>query len=184
MVAPQERSKYWSEYLVDSNPCQFPTLIDGANTSSERGRVLVDIPYSKGQSDIQQYCKENGVALHTVFKTAWALVLKSYTGSGAITLGSNISEKLEDRFGLCRLSIDDGDAICDVVKAVQDDFVRSEPHLAGPEADIEVLRARDGSNVCNTTVCFSSAQPKEMDRQDGEVHHFRTLSRCSMLICF
>ena len=177
MTASTGPSEYWRRYLTDANPCTFRPLTDGVDDEAHQGKLSVDLTDSNIGSHLHELCIHNGLTLHTIFKAAWAVVLKSYTGSGAISAGSIINDDGHEVISIYATSIEDVDSLLKTAKAVQDDFTRSAPHQMRALSEIESFRGQDGRPSCNTALRFNEAANRAVEETYEEVvnhrHHHR-----------
>jgi Condensation domain len=183
MTADTDRAAYWRQYLADPNVCNFPTLTDGFDEKTHRGRLPIEFAGSNPTSRFQEFSTQHRVTLHTIFITAWTLVLRSYTGSGAICTGSIIRADNHENVGIYSSSIEDGDAIQDIMQAVQRHSVKSAPHWARAFSDIPSFRGQDGRSLCNTALRFSATSEGQRDaNEEVRVDHVFSLHRRHRLI--
>jgi amino acid adenylation domain-containing protein/non-ribosomal peptide synthase protein (TIGR01720 family) len=77
---------YWVDFLKDSTPCRLPPLLDDASVPSpaELEAIEVVVPCS---NSLRALCAAHGVTMAIVFQTAWALVLRAYTGEDDVMFG-------------------------------------------------------------------------------------------------
>ena len=71
----QHAISYWSEYLSNAEPSQFPVKSEGSGRKDLRAmRLRLDL-------DFGPVCARSNVTIANVCQVAWALVLRSYTAS-------------------------------------------------------------------------------------------------------
>ena len=69
-------------------PCNFPALSDGG-IHSLQGEFEIDVKIVDPISKILSFCNNNGIELSDWVKTAWAIVLSSFTGTSVVTFGTS-----------------------------------------------------------------------------------------------
>uniref|UniRef100_A0A8H7NMW1 Carrier domain-containing protein n=1 Tax=Bionectria ochroleuca TaxID=29856 RepID=A0A8H7NMW1_BIOOC len=83
-IAVDNKMTYWKNKLAEVEPCHFPRLSESSFTGTRT--VSVDL----GGDDfarIQHFCEVHSVTPASIFQSAWALLLSSYTGSNAVCFG-------------------------------------------------------------------------------------------------
>lgn len=71
--------------------CKFPALLpeQGEEESNiANARVSIDLPSKDFQSWLHDFCRTEDVSLPDVFLALWGLILKTFTGHGAVCAGS------------------------------------------------------------------------------------------------
>src|SRR6266487_4555823 len=144
MAAATDRTEYWRTYLSGANPCNFPSLVEGINVKLHRVQLPVELPDSDINIALEKFSIQSGVSVLSIFKAAWAIVLKSYTGSGATCFGSIVGHDTRDEFGICSASIEDVNSMLEILQTVQEDSLKSAPHLVFSLSEIESFRGLDG----------------------------------------
>lgn len=77
--------QHWIAEFQDQDQCLFPILNDGSQEVSSRCcRTKVKVPT---HDVLREFSKQNDIHLCTIFQTAWALVLRSYTGLEDVVFG-------------------------------------------------------------------------------------------------
>jgi hypothetical protein len=146
------RNDYWNRYLADTNPCYFPSLIENSTTETRRKRLPIQFTDDNINGRVIEFCLKNGLAVNVVFKTAWALVLKFYIGSGSLCFGSVISVDDIDTATICNLAVEETDSVLDVAQRITADAARSLPYQVFDLADMEPFTGTDGRIPCNSIV--------------------------------
>ncbi|EER42105.1 d-lysergyl-peptide-synthetase [Histoplasma capsulatum H143] len=78
---------YWKTQMVDMQPCIFPR-----HQSDEFQRELRTMKRAAtDKALLGRFCLENGVTMSNVFQTAWAMVLRKYTGLDDVCFGTVVS---------------------------------------------------------------------------------------------
>jgi len=162
---------YWKKYLSGIEPCIFPNLNDGKTANHEHNSVEVTIADA---TDIQNFCKKNGVTLSNVLQVAWALTLHSYVGAddvsfGVVASGRDIPVKnIDDAVGvfvnmiIARLKFSDATTIATLIESIQTDSINALAHQACSLADVQ--------NELQLPALFNSAftfQRRSLSRDPG-----------------
>jgi amino acid adenylation domain-containing protein len=137
---------YWKEYLAELAPCHFPVLNDDLLEPNELHELNMEIG---DESDLTSFCRKHNLTPASVFQTAWALVLKSYTSLDDVCFGYLSSGRdapiadVGDTVGvyinmlICRLKLSPGSEVAQLVEAVQTAFLNGIPHQHCSLAEIQ-----------------------------------------------
>ncbi|KAG8414750.1 Nonribosomal peptide synthetase [Metarhizium acridum] len=77
---------YWKKKLAGLEPCHFPTLSD----ASSPGNSIAVVSTNLGGDDfarIQRFCESESVTPASIFQSAWALLLSTYTSNDSVCFG-------------------------------------------------------------------------------------------------
>jgi non-ribosomal peptide synthase protein (TIGR01720 family) len=155
--------EYWKTYLADVEPCHFPVLNDGVDEAKQLRLVQVEL---EQLSELQKFCKENGMTLFNVLQMAWGLVLRCYTGADEVCFGYLTSGRdfpisvIQDAVGtfvnmlICRMDLVETAHLDKVLDQVQVDFVRSLPHQHCSLAEVHHWIHLSGEPLFNTALSF------------------------------
>ena len=134
---------YWTKHLEDVRPCCLPHQVDDRSIVGRKNNFIpITVPESI-TSHLPDFCKTNGLTMATVFQTAWALVLRSFTRSTDIVFGYMTANRdvpipgIADIVGplinmlLCRLDIDDQMPLSRLLNAVAAEFTEGVEHQYG-----------------------------------------------------
>jgi amino acid adenylation domain-containing protein len=161
---------YWTKYLEDASPCHFPILNDDLDGENTLHALTVDI---KDVNTIHAFCAKHNVTPATVFKAAWALVLKAYTGQDNVTFGYVTAGRdfpvpdISDAVGVfinmmiyhIRLSLDS--TVSGMVKETQDAFLKGLSHQHCSIAEIQHALGMS-QPLFNTVMSLQSALGEEI----------------------
>ncbi|KAI4155608.1 MAG: hypothetical protein LQ340_000881 [Diploschistes diacapsis] len=154
---------YWKSYLMDIEPCYFPTLIDGKQSARQLKSLDIESPLTP---DMQAFCARNGVTLANALQLTWALVLKCYTGSSDVCFGYLVSGRdvpvpgIQQAVGAfinmltCRINLLDGTRVNEAMQQVQTDFVNGMSHQSCSLAEVQHELKMSGSALFNTAFTF------------------------------
>lgn len=129
-----ETEAYWLEYLKNAEPCRFPSF---EGTIGSLNRMTVQFERA---SDLRHFTKSSGMTASTIFRTAWALLLAGWTKKADVCFGHVVSGRdapvpgIENIVGPvlnilpCRVVVDPGTSVLELLEAVQADFFQSLPH--------------------------------------------------------
>lgn len=130
---------YWRRYLQHSEPCFFPSLLDGPVQERESRTCQL---YLKDLPGLNSFCARNGATLSNVLQMVWSLVLRVFTGNenicfGYITSGRDVPvQGIQHTVGLfismlvCHLELDDNLEVNKALEQIQADYSDSMGHQA------------------------------------------------------
>jgi amino acid adenylation domain-containing protein/non-ribosomal peptide synthase protein (TIGR01720 family) len=157
-----ESLKYWKDYLVDVEPCQFPSLMEVYDASAPMHHQDVTLNIAK-ESQLQSFCQQYGISLGNLFQAAWGLILRAYTGSdqtcfGYMASGRDVAvEGIDDAIGpfinilICRLDLE-AKTGAQLVRQMQDDYLNSVPHQHTSLAKVQHALDMSGMALFNTVM--------------------------------
>lgn len=150
---------FWKDFLAEAEPCQFPLLGDQMELSDKelrRESTQIQVP-NIDIAQIRSYCQLHEVTPATIIQTAWAMVLKHYTGCRAPSFGVLSSGRdlpidgVESIFGpligmlVCHVDLsDERQTVVDLTKSVQDRYLMSLSHQNVSLANIQNALGLDG----------------------------------------
>ena len=172
---PMEASiGYWKSYLGDVEPCHFPVLNDGAIV--ERELETVQIRFSE-LAALQKYCDSHNVTLSNAIHTAWAMVLRCYTGSEKVSFGYLTSGRdapidgAENAVGpfinmlVCCMDMAGTVRLSEVLDQVQKDYIDSLPHRHTPLAEVQHALHLSNTALFNTALSYRRLPQLSNDHQ-------------------
>jgi len=130
---------YWRRYLQHTEPCSFPSLLDGTVQERENRTCQLNLGDLPG---LNSFCAQNGATLSNVLQLVWSLVLRVYTGNenicfGYITSGRDVPvQGVQDAVGLfismlvCHLELSDDLEVNKALEQIQGDYSDSMGHQA------------------------------------------------------
>ncbi|KAF2267152.1 acetyl-CoA synthetase-like protein [Lojkania enalia] len=160
-----EAINYWKKQLGGLKPCYFP--IAPQHSTKERQLHSLDMDFRR-YSEVQVLAERNNISFSNIMLAAWALVLRSYTGSsdtcyGYLASGRNIPvEGIENAVGafinmlVSRVGFSRSSTLLDVFKAVQNDFIESLPHQHCSLAQFQHDLGLSGQALFNTVVSIQN----------------------------
>lgn len=100
-------------YGSSATACRFPVLLDDSEIphSFELAETPIELPCYQ---DIMGFCERGNVSLKAILQAAWAVVLKTFTGSGYVCAAA-ISDTSS---GIFSISIDENTKIDDLLKSM------------------------------------------------------------------
>ncbi|GME24082.1 similar to nonribosomal peptide synthetase [Neofusicoccum parvum] len=137
---------YWKKRLAEVEGCSFPQLTDGYDGPDEVCEIAV--PQVDSQK-LRTFCRDYGLTLADLLKTAWALVLRQYTGTerpcfGYLGSGRDVEiDGIEDMVGLftniavCAARVPGETTGVQLLKKVQEEGLEDLPHMACPLSEIQ-----------------------------------------------
>ena len=156
-----EAKEYWTAYLDSAEPTYFPTMVDSREAQQDEGTVEVQ---QLDASAVYTFCKEWELTPATIIQTAWAVVLKHYSGCSAPCFGNITSGRdlpvdgVNDIAGPlicmlpCRVSFDDQETILDTMRLVQCNHAKSLSYQTFPLAQVHRALGLINSALFNTVL--------------------------------
>jgi hypothetical protein len=157
---------YWKKQLAGVQPCYFPPMPQ--QLGKQRQLHSVDMRFYRF-AHLHAFAESSNVTLANILLAAWALVLRSYTGSsdvcyGYLTSGRNVPvNDVENAVGafinmlVSRVKIAPFTSIVNVIQQVQDDFFESVPHQHCSLAQFQHDLGLGGKALFNTAVSIQNS---------------------------
>ncbi|EXJ85586.1 hypothetical protein A1O1_05951 [Capronia coronata CBS 617.96] len=168
--------QYWKDYLQDVVPCQFPILNDDKPEPHELHEVSAQF---HAGTELQEFCRKHNFTASSVIQTAWAIVLKCYTGLDDVSFGYLSAGRdapvidIEDAVGayinmlICRLKLPTSSKVIQLVESVQDSFLKGMPHQHCSLAEIQhEVQIREP--LFSTIMSLQSAVGEVIQAAEGE----------------
>lgn len=156
---------YWRIRLRDKEQCLFPILNDGINEKSNEIRVVeVKAP---ALSRLKLFWEHHELRLSTILQTAWALVLRSYTGTDDVCFGYR-----EDSSGSipCQLNIVRESSLQHILDTANSIFARDSTKKSFSLRHIESALELEEAGLFNTEIYFfGDASKAASSKQNGVV---------------
>ncbi|KXX80427.1 Nonribosomal peptide synthetase 12 [Madurella mycetomatis] len=164
--------QYWASCLATVEPCHLPLLDDGTTQDGSLQAVHIDSPVS--MDSLSHFCQSHNITLPTVFKLAWSLVLRAYTGSDRVCFGYLVSGRdclehggKENAIGAfantltCRADL--SNTLASVLSNIQRDSLSDLQHqycsLAHVQRAIGSRKLADQQSLFNTILNFQIHPP-------------------------
>lgn len=157
--------QFWTTYLKGIQPCYFPQL--NINSVSTKRLSSVQINFDR-YSELQELSEETKVTMANIIHTAWALVLRKYTGSedvcfGYLSAGRDAPvEDIQHTIGAfinmlcCRVQITSSTTINDVFRTVQEEYLESIPYQRCSLAQVQHDLGLAGKALYNTSLSIQN----------------------------
>ncbi|KAK3360589.1 non-ribosomal peptide synthetase [Lasiosphaeria hispida] len=169
---PREKSiRYWKEYLIGAEPCLFPALTDGVeNAEPSLGSRIIHL---EDVAKINDFCANLGITLSTLFQLAWALVVRTYTGSDEVLFGYLSSGRdipvpqIESAVGafinmlVCRLDIPAEAEVGDLIDTMRTNLAEAIAHQTCSLAEIQHELHLPGTALFNTAFTYQKRTASE-----------------------
>jgi non-ribosomal peptide synthase protein (TIGR01720 family) len=156
-------SQYWSQYLREvSQRCIIPTVLKSADKKSpEKELKTAAVPALPKVTELNAYCKENGITLSNLLRTVWAILLSQHaktsqanfgyivSGSAETTGMERIGEAVGPFFNLlpCCISVEKDASVIGLLKEMQKDATAALPYQSGFVKDFVDAKALFNSIV-------------------------------------
>jgi non-ribosomal peptide synthase protein (TIGR01720 family) len=155
---------HWKEYLGGVHPCH---LAPSAVFEAKRELKGVMMNFQRFP-ELLKFCERSSVTLANLTLSAWAIVLRKFTGSDDVCFGYLSAGRdapvngIQDMVGIfinmlcCRVQFSDQQTLTDVSKNVQDDYIRCIPHQSCSLASIQHELGWQGQSLFNTTLSIQN----------------------------
>jgi non-ribosomal peptide synthase protein (TIGR01720 family) len=157
---------YWKKQLAGVKPCYFPPMPQ--QMGKQRQLHALDMRFRRF-AELHALAESNNVTLANILLAAWALILRSYTGSsdvcyGYLTSGRNVPvDDVQNAVGafinmlVSRIQIAPSASLLDVIQKVQNDFIESVPHQHCSLAQFQHDLGLSGKALFNTAVSIQNS---------------------------
>ncbi|KAF1915917.1 hypothetical protein BDU57DRAFT_573349 [Ampelomyces quisqualis] len=157
---------YWKNQLSGVKPCYFPPMPQ--QLGKPRQLRSLDIRFQRF-AELHALAESKNVSLANILLAAWALVLRSYSGSsdvcyGYLTSGRNVPvDDVENAVGafinmlVSRIQITTSGSLLDIIQKVQDDFIESIPYQHCSLAQFQHDLRLGGKALFNTAVSIQNS---------------------------
>ncbi|KAJ5429495.1 AMP-dependent synthetase/ligase [Penicillium cf. griseofulvum] len=155
---------HWKQYLGGVHPCH---LAPSAVFEAKRELKGVMMNFQRFP-ELLKFCERSSVTLANLTLSAWAIVLRQFTGSDDVCFGYLSAGRdapvngIQDMVGIfinmlcCRVQFSDQQTLTDVSKNVQDDYIRCIPHQSCSLASIQHELGWQGQPLFNTTLSIQN----------------------------
>jgi amino acid adenylation domain-containing protein/non-ribosomal peptide synthase protein (TIGR01720 family) len=161
--------QFWKTYLAGAEPCHFPTL-----TTPSQARQLAHLDFSYPHpAKLHSLCAQAETTAASVYKLAWALVLRVFTGNNAPCFGYLASgrdlpiEGIAEAVGplinmlVCMVSLEEQESMVEtVLKVAHADYANCLSHQLCSLAEIQRgLGLGAGEKLFNTVLSVQRLAP-------------------------
>lgn len=176
----EEANDYWSSYLVGAEPCHFPQLADATLDGSRPEHVSLRVP-DLDAAGLQAFCRQNEITPATLIQTAWAMVLKRYTGSSAPCFGNLASgrdlpiDEADEIAGpligmlTCYIPLDTSKSLLEILKMVQANTISSLQHQTTSLASVHKMLQLGSSTLFNSIFSIQHLDQNPSHNDTGDI---------------
>ncbi|KAL2148122.1 hypothetical protein VTH82DRAFT_2015 [Thermothelomyces myriococcoides] len=163
--------RFWNTYLGGAEPCHFPTLRSGPPSATGRQLEYLDFSYPD-PAKLHSLCAETETTVASVYKLAWALLLRAYTGNNSPCFGYLASgrdlpiEGITEAVGpfinmlVCMIPLeDDNKRVEEVLKTAHADYANCLSHQLCSLAEIQRGLGLGGDRLFNTVMSVQRLSP-------------------------
>ncbi|CAG8122380.1 unnamed protein product [Penicillium salamii] len=166
---------HWKQYLGGVNPCHLAPSA-GFESNRELKGVLMNF---QRFPELLEFCEQSSVTLANLTLSAWAIVLRQFTGSDDVCFGYLSAGRdapvngIQDMVGIfinmlcCRVKFPPQQTLIDVSKNVQDDYIRCIPHQSCSLASIQHELGWQGQSLFNTTLSIQNHSVAGGSKEQG-----------------
>lgn len=169
---------FWKEYLGGSQPCHFPSLrtTEQPTEGSPAARRLeyLDFTYHS-PARLHSSCTKAETTAASVYKLAWALLLRAYTGDSSPCFGYLASGRdlpidgIEGSVGpfinmlVCKISLEEDELVETVLRGAHADYANCLSHQVCSLAEILRGLQLGGTGLFNTVMSVQRHLPPGTD---------------------
>ncbi|KAJ5946544.1 hypothetical protein N7454_003383 [Penicillium verhagenii] len=155
---------HWKKYLSGVNPCHL-TSNPGHRASRELKGILMNF---QRYPELLGFCERASVTLANLTLSAWAIVLKQFTGSDDVCFGYLSAGRdapvngIQDMVGIfinmlcCRVRFSPSHSLSEISKRVNSDYISSIPHQSCSLASIQHELGWQSQSLFNTTLSIQN----------------------------
>ncbi|XHF96734.1 hypothetical protein AWENTII_000352 [Aspergillus wentii] len=172
-------TRYWVEYLQDSQPCLFPV---SATPGNERGSLKNIVISVDDTPDLHSICQKHGFTIPTLVKSVWALMLSSWMDKSSVYFGYLDSGRhtpipdIQETVGallnilICRARLDEHASLSNILETMQEDYYQSLSHSSGTLRALKMLGLTPPSqHIFNTLINYRKTGLSSTPEQTGLV---------------
>ncbi|KAL2022217.1 hypothetical protein VTK56DRAFT_5827 [Thermocarpiscus australiensis] len=162
--------KFWKTYLSGVEPCHFPALT--ASTPAQKRQLeYLDFTYPN-PGRLHSLCAKAETTAANVYKLAWALILRAYTGDDSPCFGylasgrdlpiQGIGEAIGPFINMlvCMVPLGDGDSRVEaILKSAHADYANCLSHQLCSLAEIQRSLGLGGERLFNTVMSVQRLPP-------------------------
>ncbi|KAH8693923.1 putative nonribosomal peptide synthase [Talaromyces proteolyticus] len=176
---PDSALAYWKDFLSGLEPCNFPSM----NTEIESPRETKSLEFDvRNFASIQSLSSKRNVTISTILQTAWALVLRQYTGSDDVSFGflsngrdiplNNVNSLVGPLINMlvCRMKLGSDSYLKDILDSTQDNFLNSLSYQHTSLAEIYHALNLNGRSLFNTSLSFVNELSEEHDGLNSAIN--------------
>ena len=138
----------------EAEPCKLPLLDGESNGATETVTTEVQL-HNAGR--IQEVCREDRTLVDGMICTAWALLLRCYTGQDHVTF--EYRDSMKPTAPLVRVIFDEEETLMNYAEKAKDAISCAEQKRQDAAADAVTAKANRIPNTVSTTVCIDRADP-------------------------
>ncbi|KAF2757245.1 nonribosomal peptide synthase [Pseudovirgaria hyperparasitica] len=169
---------YWKTYLVDIEPCYFPSLNETSKVTNTVRSFDSQIPRVRA---LMAFCTKHGITLSNTLQLIWALIIKCYTGNSDVCFGYVASgrdipvEGIHSAVGafinmlICKINLSDEIKIVEALHKIQADFVGSMAHQTCSLGQVQHELKLSGAPMFNTAFTYQKRSKSKDDNASSLV---------------
>lgn len=156
---------YWKKRLEGAQPCLFPGSPSASLGHASSTQVTTLVPGIRS-SLLVAFCRKLNITMFSLVQTAWALVLRTYTGMDDVSFGyvtagrdlpiTHVNEIMGPLINtlICRTRVSDAKTMSGVLKDMQKHFLESLDHQTTSLGSIYEALETNTRQLFNTAVIF------------------------------
>lgn len=178
-------TQFWQELLQGAQPCQFPNLVSNSLDAREFEHTFVDLGVSR--AILEDFAREHRVDVAAIFRVAWSLVLRAYTGSEYACFGYRTSGRdlpvdgLADAIGsfsailTSHLAVDPSQLLMQLLIDSEAIHQESLHHQHVSVSSIHHALGMKGRRLFNTCLSFGYEHVPAEESDETRFQHVRTM---------
>ncbi|KAK5988006.1 Nonribosomal peptide synthetase dtxS1 [Cladobotryum mycophilum] len=168
--------EFWTKQLSDVKPCIFPIPEQGASAVT-KPIMVPNIDTTR----IRDFCKKWEVTVATLVRTAWALVLREYTGTSTTCFGDlssgrdvsidDVNTVVGPLIGMlpCRIRLDQPLSVLETLRQAQRDYLDSLPYQHVSLATIHQIIGLNSHALFNSILSFHKSTKSAGNVEENEI---------------
>ncbi|KAK3368413.1 non-ribosomal peptide synthetase [Podospora didyma] len=181
-------TEYWMRYLKGVEPCYFPRLNNSATTLTPETDITRALRSTTLQFDryaeLRRLSEQTHVTLANIMHTAWAFVLRKYTGSDDVCFGyltadrdapvDNIGKTVGTLINMlcCRIRISTSQILEDVFRTAQEQHLDNLEFQRCSLARVQHELGLGGKALYNTSISTQNHPVHGSERENNEIISF------------
>jgi NRPS condensation-like uncharacterized protein len=166
---------HWEQYMQGIKPCNLPS---SSNTSSIRQLQSIKMTFNRFK-DLRKLCQDHSVTLAILTLSAWALVLREFTGMEDVCCGYLSAGRdapiadIQDSVGVfinmlcCRVKFTPRQSLADLYTKIQADYIQSIPHQCCSLAKVQNTLGLSSEMLFNTALSIQNQAPSAGSEGDA-----------------
>ncbi|KAJ5336205.1 acetyl-CoA synthetase-like protein [Penicillium brevicompactum] len=166
----EDAKRFWQSQLADAQSCIFPTLNVPIAQNTDSGAIHSLPIRVETYQTLRQFCRVNDLTPANIVSLAWALVLRTYTGSESLCYGYVVSGRdvpvrhVDQAVGtfinmvVTHVNLDNNRALLTVIQEIQEAYLRGLKYNYYPLANVLHAQSTEGQPLFNTALSVETTR--------------------------